>query len=276
MEVCTVDEKLESLLKQKGYFQTKDEFKRITYILEIFASLYPFENLDVLLEKENPITPSYITEKMLRRGRGGVCYELNALLYMVLKELGFNVYLASATVESPKTGWIIDRTHAINIYEKQGKMYVIDSGSGNNLSMAPLELDGPVVTSPAGKFRLRTKTTERGTIVSEKMGEKDWLLRYAFVPTPVGWEDFNRIKKMIHHHGESPFNKSLLIAQTLPDGTISVNDERLLRKWSDGTVKKVPFTSEEEKLNTIKKHFHPSVYEDAVKYVEQKKQQKPI
>src|SRR5699024_1625848 len=141
MEVCTVDEKLESLLKQKGYFQTKDEFKRITYILEIFASLYPFENLDVLLEKENPITPSYITEKMMNRGRDGVCYELNALLYMVLKELGFYVYLASATVESPKTGWIIDLTHAINIYEKQGKMYVIDSGSGNNLSMAPLELD---------------------------------------------------------------------------------------------------------------------------------------
>lgn len=259
--------KLERLLREKDYFSVRDDLKRIQIVQEIFSALYPFENLDVLLEAEEPITPEYVVEKMLEGGRGGVCYELNSLLHVVLKELGFDVTPACATVWSDD-GWIIDRTHSINLLNKQGKIYLIDAGSGNNLARQPIELDGSTVTSPAGVYRFRTEETERGTVVHEVLSEGEWKLRYAFFLKNVGWDDYNRVKQMIHHHPESPFNKTLLIAQTLSDGIISVNEERLRRKWTDGKEQRIPFASPDEMLEAIKHHFHPSVYRAACKYVE--------
>lgn len=264
-----MNKKLEGLLQKKGYFSVKDDLERIRLVQEVFSDIFPFENLDVLLEAETPITPDYVVEKMLEGGRGGVCYELNSLLHVVLKELDFDVIPACATVWSDE-GWIIDRTHSINLLKKQGKVYLIDSGSGNNLTRQPVELDGSTVSSPAGRYRLRTEETERGTVVLEAWSEKGWTLRYSFFMEPVGWEDYNRIKKMIHHHPESPFNKTLLVAQTLSDGIISVNEERLRRRWVNGKQQRIDFSSHEEMLEAVKQHFHPSIYEAALQYVERR------
>ncbi|RST70860.1 arylamine N-acetyltransferase [Siminovitchia acidinfaciens] len=262
-------EKLERLLEEKGYFSVTNDLERIRLIQEVFAARYPFENLDVLLEIEDSITPEYVVEKMLESGRGGVCYELNALLLTVLKELGFDITPACATVWSdPDQDWIIDRTHSINLLKKEGKVYLIDAGSGNNLTCQPVELDGGSVSSPAGRFRLITKETERGTVALEVQSGEEWKLRYAFFMEPVSWDDYNRVKKMIHHHPESPFNKTLLVAQTLEDGIISLNEERLRRKWTSGKEQRIVFSSPQEMLEAVKHHFHVSIYEAAAQYVE--------
>lgn len=263
--------KLERLLKDKGYSSTMDELERIRLIQEVFADQYPFENLDVLLDIEDPVTPEYVVEKMLEGGRGGVCYELNALLYTVLKELEFNITPACATVWSDSDqDWIIDRTHSINLLKKKGKVYLIDAGSGNNLTCQPVELDGSTVSSPAGSYRLITKETERGNVALEAQSGTQWKLRYAFLMETVAWNDYNRVKQMIHHHPESPFNKTLLVAQTLKDGIISVNEERLFRKWTNGKERRIAFSSPHEMLEAVKHHFHPSIYEAATRYVERK------
>ncbi|GIN21556.1 arylamine N-acetyltransferase family protein [Siminovitchia fordii] len=267
--------KLEGLLQEYGYFTVKGDLERIRIIQEMFAELFPFENLDVLLEVEDPITPEYVIEKMLEGGRGGVCYELNSLLHIVLKEMGFDIIPACATVWSNE-GWIIDRTHSINLLKKQNKVYLIDAGSGNNQTCQPVELDGTTVSSPAGRYRLRTEETERGTVVLEAWSEKGWTLRYSFFMEPVGWEDYNRIKRMIHYHHESPFNKTLLVAQTLTDGIISINEERLRRRWVNGKEKRIPFSSDEEMLQAVKEHFQPSIYKAALKYVEKRNFEKFI
>lgn len=262
--------KLKDLLRQRGYFSIKDEVKKVALIQEVFAELFPFENLDVLLKVEDPITPGFVIQKMLEGGRGGVCYELNALLNVVLEELGFTVKLTSATVWSPEDGWIIDRTHSVNLWEHKGTLYLIDAGSGNNLTCQPVPLDGPPVISPAGTYRLRTKETERGSITLESKVGEEWKMRYSFHLNEVGWEDFNRVKEMIHHHPESPFNQTLLVAQTLPDGVISVNEERLRRVWKSGKEQRVNFASNEEMLQALRAHFHPSIHEAASRYVENK------
>lgn len=264
-----MDKKMEVLLKQKGFFEEHDDLYRIQLVQKVFSELFPFENLDVLLSVEDPITPDFLIDKCLNRGRGGVCYELNGLMHIVLKELSFDVFLTSATVAT-KDGWVIDRTHAINLYKKQGKLYAIDSGSGNNLPLQPMELDGDPVTSPGGTFRLRTESTERGSIVSEKKSEDGWFLRYAFHTEPVEWEDLNRIKHLIHHHPESPFNEKLLIAQILSDGPVSINEERLLRRWPNSEEEKIPFSSEEDLLETVKQYFQPSVYVAVMQYINKK------
>ena len=68
---------------------------------------------------------------------------------MLLQELGFDVTLSAATVWSDADkDWIIDRTHTIILFYKNNQMYLLDSGSGTNLSIQLLLLDSEPVQSP--------------------------------------------------------------------------------------------------------------------------------
>lgn len=44
-----------------------------------------------------------IEEKLLLKNRGGLCYEINSLLYYFLCDCGFNVYRIAGTLYDPKT-----------------------------------------------------------------------------------------------------------------------------------------------------------------------------
>ncbi len=52
---------------------------------------FPYENLDVILQRPVDQNIDRIFEKMVRRGRGGWCYEQNGLLGWALTEIGFSV-----------------------------------------------------------------------------------------------------------------------------------------------------------------------------------------
>ena len=58
----------------------------------------PFENLDIALGREIVLDPERFVEKIVRRHRGGFCYELNGAFATLLVALGFRVTLLSARV----------------------------------------------------------------------------------------------------------------------------------------------------------------------------------
>src|SRR5206468_7848795 len=58
----------------------------------------PFENLDIHLGRPILIDQDVLFDKIVRRRRGGFCYELNGLFALLLRGLGFEVTLLSAGV----------------------------------------------------------------------------------------------------------------------------------------------------------------------------------
>lgn len=58
----------------------------------------PFENLDIALGRPLALDEAALFDKIVRRGRGGFCYELNSLFAALLRALGFDVALLSARV----------------------------------------------------------------------------------------------------------------------------------------------------------------------------------
>lgn len=257
-----MQEKLQQFMTEFPLQETT-QLQLIAAVQHRFSQLFSFENIDVLLKEDHQITPTYLLDKLAVHRRGGVCYELNGLLYLVLKALKMDVRLGVATVWSD-TGWIIDKTHTILFYSENGSQYVMDSGSGNNLSLQPIQIDGEAITSPSGTFRIRTKSTDRGTIVSEKLIEDEWILRYAFYPTEVTWDDLNRIKELVHHHPESPFREKILVAGSTAEGTWSINSDRLHQKWIDGREETVSFESKEQLIATVGR-FSSEANQEAVK-----------
>ena len=58
----------------------------------------PFENLSVHLREEIVLDPVALVDKLVRRRRGGFCYELNGAFAALLTALGFRVRLLEARV----------------------------------------------------------------------------------------------------------------------------------------------------------------------------------
>ncbi len=58
----------------------------------------PFENLSIHLGEPILLVEEALVDKIVRRGRGGFCYELNGLFAVLLTSLGFDVKLLAASV----------------------------------------------------------------------------------------------------------------------------------------------------------------------------------
>src|SRR5215212_1339106 len=65
----------------------------------------PFENLDIHLGRPILLGQDALFDKIVRRRRGGFCYELNGLFAGLLRELGFEVTLLAAGVARADGGF---------------------------------------------------------------------------------------------------------------------------------------------------------------------------
>lgn len=241
----------------------------LSFILKRFAERFPFENLDVLNKYEQEITPEFLKEKLIDNQRGGLCYELNALLFLTLKKLGFDVQLMTGTVKNEGV-WAIDHTHATVLLKQDGQLYLVESGFGNRLPLSPLLLDGELVSSPAGTFRFRTVTTEKGTLAMEQLVNDEWIVRYGFSLEPMNWNELTKMKEKIHYDERSTFTKAPVIAGIIDGGTFSISRDRLRLKRADGSEKIVEFEHDDDFLKAVTHYCSPSIVKEAKLYVNPK------
>src|SRR5246127_5774764 len=95
----------------------------------------PFENLDPLLGVPiDDLSPEALTDKLVRRRRGGYCYEHNGLMGYVLAEVGFRVRRLAGRViwMLPPDAPLPAQTHtvlAVTFPGSQGS-YLVDVGFG--------------------------------------------------------------------------------------------------------------------------------------------------
>lgn len=228
---------------------TLDEREPITFehlerILEQTALTLPFENLCVIEQRTKPICRESLVEKVLVNQEGGLCYELNSLLYYFLLEAGFAVRMTRGAVFDAKAGAFYNtgRTHVAILLDHQEKTYLLDTGFGGNLPLKPLPLSGEPVNSRTGEFRVTKKQTEYGDALFEmKLAHKDadWRIGYAFdsiVPVQVPTE-LTDIQSIISDHPESSFNKHPLLTRLTASGSVTLTDTSLTR-WADGRMTK--------------------------------------
>ena len=71
----------------------------------------PFENLDIALRRAIVLDEASFWTKIVEHHRGGFCYELNGLFALLLRALGFQVDLLSASVARETGGFGPDFDH---------------------------------------------------------------------------------------------------------------------------------------------------------------------
>ncbi|MCM3588783.1 arylamine N-acetyltransferase [Mesobacillus maritimus] len=234
-------------------------FEKLDEVLEKTAFMIPFENLCIVENRIKGLTTENVMEKVLVQREGGLCYELNTILYLFLKENGFDVTMVRGVVYNQmKKDWSeTGRTHVANLIQDNGKFYLVDTGFGGNLPLKPVPLTGEVVTSNNGEFRIERNESEHGDfILYMKLKHKgpEWKIGYAFDSKDFvkKIEDLNEIQTVIAEHPESAFNKKPLVTKLTEDGSVTLTAGSFTQ-WADGQEKKEEM--DEGKFKEFKKTY---------------------
>ena len=103
----------------------------------------PYENLDVQLGRPLDLEMERIFDKIVRRRRGGWCYEMNGLLGWALGEIGFDVMRMAGGVMRSQGGDSMLGNHLVLAVHLE-QPYIADVGLGNGLiEPTPLRV-GPI------------------------------------------------------------------------------------------------------------------------------------
>ena len=123
----------------------------------------PFENLDPLLGVPiDDLSPEALTDKLIRRRRGGYCYEHNGLMGDVLEELGFSVRRFGARVVWTLAAGapVPSQTHTLLAVALPGgpQLYLVDVGFGGQTPTSPLRLEtGSIQQTTLEPYRLQNR-----------------------------------------------------------------------------------------------------------------------
>ena len=110
----------------------------------------PYENIDIIEGVPLSLDTEAIYEKIVERGRGGYCFELNALFEKLLASLGFNTVSYFARFWRGEEG-IPHRRHRVIAVFLNGKTYISDVGIGSPAPRIPLLLSEGLVQECFGE-----------------------------------------------------------------------------------------------------------------------------
>lgn len=203
----------------------------------LHALAIPFENLSPLLGREVSLDPAVLEDKLVRRARGGYCFEQNLLFSHVLRELGFTLNgLAARVLWNRPPGDVPARTHMLLLVEIGGEPFLADVGFGGMTQTAPLRLlPGPEQATPHERYRLEKRGDE---FVLHALAGGQWRALYQFDLQVQTQADYEITNWYISRHPGSRFVRELVAGRPGERCRHALLDNRYSRYQLDGTVER--------------------------------------
>jgi N-hydroxyarylamine O-acetyltransferase len=169
------------------------------------ATTIPFENLDIQMGLPIRLDLDSLQAKLVRRHRGGYCFEHNTLFLAVLRAVGFDVIPCEARVRLGAME-VLPRTHMLLLVSLEGATWLCDVGFGGEGLLHPVPMDGEAHGQFLNTYRV---STEGGLRVLQSHHHGAWEDLYAFVPEARFPIDFEMANHYTSTHPESRFLKTL-------------------------------------------------------------------
>ena len=233
---------------------------RAVHALHVAA--IPFENFSPFLGEAVSLDPEALEAKMIKKRRGGYCYEQNGLFKSILEEMGFGVRSVVARIHWMSSPQDNPRGHmALLVNTKEG-LYLADVGFGGYLLDAPLELIPNIVQrSPTSNFRFE-KNGEMYILQVELNGV--WQNVYQFTTEPAFPIDYEMFNWYNSAHPKSRFRNNLVISRLTPSVRLRVLNKKFTKRYADGRVEELELTSPEMLANVIQHEMYIDMPVDPV------------
>ncbi len=212
----------------------------LTTLQRLHMTAVPFENLSITQGTHLTTDADAAFDKIVRQGRGGWCFELNAAFGALLEALGFRVTLLGAAVLLDGPNATIDH---LTLEVSVGQPYLVDVGFGESF-IRPLDLNrsGPQ-DGGNGTYELIGST--QGTTLTRHVDGVP-KAEYRFKRVSLAPSDFTAVSDSMQddpskHWRSKPFATRLLDGG--PDRvTVTRHHRKLVR---DGVVDELPLTGDE-------------------------------
>lgn len=190
------------------------------------AQAIAFENLNPLLGWRVALDLPSVEEKLVRAGRGGYCFEQNALLAAALRELGFHVTgLAARVLWNAPEESTRPRSHMLLKIDLGGELYIADVGFGGLTLTAPLRLVTDLEQStPHERFRLAKIDDD---LKLQALIGAAWKTLYRFDLQPQFDVDYEVANHFMSTYPTSHFRAMLIAARPVPGGRYALSNNQL-------------------------------------------------
>lgn len=194
----------------------------------------PFENLDVRLGRAVTLDLEALQDKLVRRRRGGYCFEQNTLFAAALTDLGFTVTTLEARVRPPGATRVLPRTHMVLSVDLGGRSYLADVGFGGDGLLRPLALDGEPNEQGGAIYAVAPGPGDE--LVLRRHGRGGSLDLYAFTRRPALAVDYEVANHYTSTHPASRFVQMLTVQRSTEAVRYILRDRTYLERRGDDEV----------------------------------------
>jgi N-hydroxyarylamine O-acetyltransferase len=211
----------------------------------------PFENFDILLGRGIDLDPQAVFNKLVRKKRGGYCFELNGLFLHALLALGFKARALLARVHL--TGTPSGRGHQLELVSIDGMDWLVDVGFGMNSPSGPIPMEWGWSATMGGRT-IRLKDGGHFGSMLQTLEKGEWKNLYSFDLGYVLPADIAYGNHYTSTHPDTFFTYSRVAGLPSPEGGITLLDQKLKISTNNGEeVQTLPDSP--AYLDALKKHF---------------------
>ena len=217
-----------------------------------FLLSVPFENYDIHWGRPLSLELDDLEDKIVRRRRGGVCYESNVLFRAALEQLGYEVrYLDARMGMSNDVGFGPACDHMVLLVSLD-REYLVDVGNGQSCRV-PLPLDADRLHESEGiNYRLSWQDGMRALMT--RRGEGNWEARFLFSNGQRELPEFYPMLEHVQTSPESHFTQHRLATRALVNGRVTLRDGKLIVQ-ENGKTTRQDAQDEAEEMKWLKDWF---------------------
>lgn len=235
-------------IKYHGPLEPSAETLRQLHVAHLLN--VPFENLSIHWREPIVLDDAALFDKIVRRLRGGFCYELNGLFAALLGALGFHVTMLSAEVANDKGEFGAPFDHMTLLVTLESR-WLADVGFGDSFR-EPLLLDerAPQIQ---GNDAFRIEETGSHLMLSRRR-DGAWEHQYRFDLEPREFGDYAEMCQFHQTSPESHFTKKRICSVATADGRVSLSDMRLISTRGHER-EELELLSESQYADTLREQF---------------------
>lgn len=207
------------------------DFAFLTDINRRHAAKFAFSSVGPLLGDELPLDVKSLYQRIVINRRGGYCFEQNALMFAMLKELGFKVelYLGrviyNQDIHPPLT-------HRITLVDLGEDRYVIDVGFGPLGPQQPVSMSGEVSLQNFRLFRIEERLP--GVFHMQTLKDGEYYSLYKFELARYGPADCEVGHFYSHKHPLATFVNHLVVSRILDKEVRSLRNREFCLMTASG------------------------------------------
>jgi len=238
-------------IKYRGPLNRDIETLRQLHVAHLRA--VPFENLSIQTGEPIILDDSALFDKIVKRNRGGFCYELNGLFAALLREMDYEVGMLSAQVANAAGEFSADFDHMALVVTLDERR-LVDVGFGDSF-IEPLLIDERDTQIQHGRA-YRLDCSDEYLVLMKRADEdtNEWAAQYRFKLKTYSYSDYSERCKFHQTSPDSHFTQNRICSKLTPNGRISVSDTRLIVS-ENGVRSEYPVTSQAEYEELLRAHF---------------------